>query len=436
MQRAWAVALWGAAALTGCQADSPRQEAAGVQKDELPTIRAAVTTVRLESWPTIVRSQGNLVADEVTTVGAKVAGRVDEVLVDLGDEVKENQTLARLEQQEFQLQVALAEAQLAQARSALGLKPEDPLEQLEPKNAPPVREAKAVWDEAKANVARLEVLQRRDAVSKEQLEQAVSAEKVAEARYSAALNGVHEKIAQIRVRSAELSLAKQQLADSIVTSPFDGYVEQRHVDRGAFVQVGQPLVTLVRTSTLRFRGSIPERYARRLAVGQRVIVHVESVADPIEAQVTRISPVVQDRDRSLRFEAAVDNRAGQLRTGLFAEAEVIIDPSACALVVPASALTEFAGAEKVWKVVDGVAREQLVQSGRRGQAGIEILAGLAEGDVILQEAQVGRVARVETVTSGAPQPAHPVTHQPAEAESPAESASEPDATTAPSASSE
>ncbi len=100
--------------------------------------------------------------------------------------------------------------------------------------------------------------------------------------------------------------------------------------------------------------------------------------------------------RGLLFEAVVDNVNGKLRSGLFAEAEIAIDTRATALVIPHSALVEFAGTEKVWKVVDGKCIEQVVLSGERRDAGIEILQGLKAGDVILKDGSQGRIAIVRT----------------------------------------
>src|SRR5205814_6775294 len=112
---------------------------------------------------------------------------------------------------------------------------------------------------------------------------------------------------------------------------------------------------------------------------------------------TRISPTVEEMSRSLAFEAVVDNRNGDLRTGLFAEAEVMVDPSAQSLIVPPSAIMEFAGAEKVWKLVNGVAKETVVRTARHGERGVEILSGLVPGDRILANATEGRVARVDAL---------------------------------------
>ena len=358
-------------------------------------LTAEVLEVEEVAWPRVVRSQGNLVADEVVVVGARIAGRVEQVSVDLGDRVAAESPVAVLDQEEFKLQVALADAQLTQARSALGMKSEDLVEQLDPLRAPPVREARAVLDESHTRSERLRPLRERNAVTQEVLEAAIAAEQVAEARYTSAYNSVLEKIAQIRVRSAELALAKQRLDDAVILAPFEGLVQQRHVAPGTYVQIGDPIVTVVRTSTLRFQGTLPERAALQIAVGQDVRLAIESISEPRMAKITRISPVIAQHSRSLMFEAAVDNQDGSLQTGLFAEAEVIVDPQATVIAVPPSAVSEFAGAEKVWKIVDGVTQEQIVETARRGESAIEIVSGLAAGDVILQRAAEGKIARID-----------------------------------------
>jgi hypothetical protein len=130
-----------------------------------------------------------------------------------------------------------------------------------------------------------------------------------------------------------------------------------------------------------------------------VTLHIEAMEQPQIAHITRISPVVDEASRALAFEAAVDNSAGQLRTGLFAEADVVVDPGARSLAIPAGAVLEFAGVEKVWKVVDGVATEHVVRTARRDAEAIEIVDGLATGDAILRDAAQGKVARVEATTA-------------------------------------
>jgi RND family efflux transporter MFP subunit len=358
-------------------------------------LKAAVIPVEQRPWQTIIRSQGSLIADEASTIGAKVAGRVVSVAVDLGDYVHQGDVVAQLDEDELKLQVLQAEAQLAQSCAAIGLTPADSLETVDKEKSPPVRQEYAVLQEARANLARLKRLQEQAAVTQADLEASAAAVAVAEARFASALNGVEEKLALIKVRKAELALAKDALKHAAIRAPFDGLVQERQASPGAYLGVGQPVVTLVRTNPLRFRGTIPERHALRLQTGQEVRVRLEGEAEPLIARVSRISPALEELSRSLTFEADLPNPDSRLRTGLFAEGDVVVDTRGEALAVPASAVTEFAGVEKVWRVNDGEAKETPVLTGRRERGQIEIVSGVKRGDQILRDAATGRNGPIE-----------------------------------------
>jgi len=60
---------------------------------------------------------------------------------------------------------------------------------------------------------------------------------------------------------------------------------------------------------------------------------------------------------------------------------------------------EFAGAEKVWKLVNGIAKETVVRTARHGDRGVEIVSGLVPGDFILANATEGRVARIDGIVA-------------------------------------
>lgn len=348
-------------------------------------------TVEEVAWPFVARVQGSLSADEVSTIAAKVFGRVTEVNCDLGDFVPQGQQLLRVDSREYSLRVAQAEAQLSQARAAVGLQGDEPVTKLDPLKSPPVREARAILDEARQQVARLEDLYAQRAVVATDLEAAQSTESVADARYNSALNSVREKLALIDVQQAQLELAKQQLLDTVITAPLDGMILSRMVAVGTYIQVGQPLVEMARTQTLRYRAAVPERFAQRLAIGQRVRLTIGSHIR--ETAIARISPALDPLNRSLIFEAEVANEDNALRSGLFAQAEVVIDDTATAVAIPTAALVRFAGVDKAWKVADGKVSEAVLQVGREVDGMIEILDGLAPGDEILQTGQSGRVGK-------------------------------------------
>ena len=389
-----------ASLLVGCGEDKTEEEAEAKPK-ELPTIDVAVMELAPKQWPRLVRSQGSLTPDDRAVIGSEIEGRVDQVHVDLGDDVEAGTPLVTIKQEEFKLRVEQAEAELMQVRAAVGLKPGAPVSELNPENAPPVLETKAQWDDALTQLERAKQLRGSNSISAAEVEQLQAAADVAEARYKASLNSVQEKIALIGVKQAELSLAKEDLENTIIKAPFKGMVVQRQTSPGTFVRVGDPAISIVRLDQLRFRGTVPERYALLISKGQQVELEIESVNKPRLIEVTRISPALDLASRSLLFEAIVDNSDGSLRSGLFATARIVVDENAEAVVIPESALVEFAGAEKVWKVVDGVAEEQPVLTGERRSGQIEVTDGLKPGDVILLEGTKGEVARVNVINNAA-----------------------------------
>ncbi len=384
--------------LVGCsETDSPVQTEAPAPD---PVVEADVIEVQPSSWPLMARAQGSLVADEIAVVGVKVAGRIGEVHVDLGDEVTRGDKLVSLELEELKLEVTQAEAALSQARAAVGLKPGAPLESLDPLSSPPVREAQAVVEEAALKRERIERLRRDRAVTESELQEALAADKVAQAQLASAINSVNEKIALIRLRTADLEVARQRLQDAVTVAPFDGVVQQRHVAIGSYVQQGDPVVTLVRTDPLRYRGTLPERFAQRLHIGQEVHIHLEQHPEPVLTKISRLAPGVDVASRALLFEAIIENPDRRFRAGLFAEADVVIDPAHRALVVPESAITEFAGTEKVWKLAGEKAVEQAVVTGDRRADLIEVKQGLNPGDVILVDVTQGRDAVIHVRSRG------------------------------------
>lgn len=372
---------------TGCAPEKPKI----VEAPAEVFVQAPVFTVEPVRWPTLVRCQGALVADEFTTVSAKVAGRVRSVHFEIGDRVSANSILVELDSEDYQLQAEQADAQLAQARASVGLKPGDPIENLNPDNAPPVREARAIWDESTNGLARIRALVLRDAISDSDLEIAESAEKVASAKYASAQNGVREKIAIIGVQTALKNLALQRLEETKVYAPMDSQVQSKLISVGTYVQPGQPLLSLLRTSKLRFRSSVPERYAHQIQVGQKVTLQFDMSGQTREAVVSRINAELDAMNRSLGFEVDIDNTDDSLKSGFFGEATIELDADAKSIALPLASIQRFAGIDKVWKVVDGKVKEQVVLVGATRESMVEIRSGVKEGEMLLQEASKGKV---------------------------------------------
>jgi RND family efflux transporter MFP subunit len=392
---AWAV--WGGALLLlsgGCAKSGGTVSASDIAAEKAAPKSVRVITVRQEPWPVTVRVQGSLLADEDAVIGSKLAGRVESVAVDLGSVVKRGESLVLLDPAELELRVKQAEAQLEQACAAIGKTPADDETSLVLENAPPVMLEQALVDEAKAAVARADRLLPSNAITDAEYETFLAQRKTAEARYMSAINAVREQVSLIGVRRAELGLARQQLADTRVVAPFDAQVAERSVSPGAYVQVGQAVVALVRIDRLRFTAGVPESHASRLEIGQPIEIRIAGVQAPIVAAISRVSPMVVQSSRSVRIEADVPNADLALQAGLFAEAEITVDATATALAAPLSAVTQFAGVQKVWVIVDGQAKQATVHTGRRGDARVEILDGVLPDAVIVANAAEGHEGAV------------------------------------------
>ncbi len=380
-----------------------------------PSTPHEIVTAALQVWPRAVRVQGSLIADEEAIVGTKVAGRVHELKIDLGTHVAAGQVLVTLDTEDFDLRVKHAEALLAQARAKLGLKADDPDSKANPINAPIVVQERALLEEAKANVERGRSVAVRNALSAEELLRREAILRVAEARYNSALNSVDEQLAVLVSRRVELAVTKQAQTDAVIEAPFDAMVSQLHVAPGNYPNIGQPVATLVRVDPLRYRAGVPESVALKIDENQTVRIFLAGQEQPLVAKISRVSPTIDPASRTLVIEADVPNPGGKLPVGLFAEADIILDPQDRALAVPARAITEFAGIEKVRVLRGDQPIEQTVHTGRRRGDWIEILGGLAEGDQVMTRVERGQASGKVPTTGDTPTPEKPAELDPAKA---------------------
>ncbi|HSF06011.1 MAG TPA: hypothetical protein VLG10_09510, partial [Methylomirabilota bacterium] len=100
-------------------------------------------------------------------------------------------------------------------------------------------------------------------------------------------------------------------------------------------------------------------------------------------RVVRLSPSIQELNRTLAVEAEVPNPTGVLRPGSFARAEVVIAADQRAVFVPTSAIVVFAGIEKVLTVRGGRAEERRIVTGRREKDRVEVVEGLKAGEGVI-----------------------------------------------------
>ena len=225
-----------------CKSDyqaSQRQSRAG---DNRAPRQVKTTPVAETPFGETVTANGTLAAFDQTTVSVKVPGRVRAISIDLGSVVRRGQVIAQVDSQDYHLRVQQAEAGLAQARARLGLAPQGNDDRIDPEQTSTVRQARAVYDEAKFNRDRAARLVEQGVIAKAEFDSANAAFKVAEGRYQDAYEEVRNRQGILAQRKSELDLARQQLKDTSVVAPLDGIVQEKLASIGEYMAAGAPVV--------------------------------------------------------------------------------------------------------------------------------------------------------------------------------------------------
>ena len=375
--------LLAALALASCKSDYQASQRQNARTADAKTPRQVKTTAVAETpFGETVTANGTLAAFDTTTVSVKVPGRLSTISVDLGSVVRRGQVIAQIDPQDYRLRVQQADAALAQARARLGLSPQGNDDAIDPEKTSTVRQARAVYDEARFNRDRAARLVEQGVIAKAEFDAANSAFKVAEGRYQDAYEEVRNRQGILAQRKSELALAQQQLKDTSVVAPLDGVVQEKRSSVGEYLAAGAPVVNIVKMDPLRLRAEIPERESRAVHTGQDVRVTVEGDANVYLGKIMRLSPVIAEQNRVLVVEADVRNN-GTLRPGSFAHAEIVTNDAKMAVTVPNNAIVTFAGIEKVIVVQNGKALERPITTGRRSPEFTEIVAGVNVGEKVV-----------------------------------------------------
>jgi len=321
---ALALATAGAALAQGGASAAPR-----------PALTVNATQAQRTEIAAALAAGGNVAAWQEAIVGAEGNGwRLAEVRVNVGDVVRRGQVLATF--------VAdLAQAEAAQSRAA-------------------VAEAEATLAEAAANAQRARELQPSGALSAQQVNQLLTAERTAQARLDAV---------RAAARVQQLRLAQAQ-----VLAPDSGVISARNATVGAVVPSGVELFRLIRQGRLEWRAEVASSELVQVQAGQVVRVAAPGGA-AVVGKVRMVAPTVDAATRNgivyVDFAAA-----GALKAGMFARGEIETGRRS-ALTLPQSAVLLRDGFAYVFKLgADGSVAQAKVGVGRRVGERIEITSGL------------------------------------------------------------
>lgn len=384
----WAAMLAASSLLVACK---PGARAAGPNvspaSDTSPVqVRAAVVQAR--SRAAALSLTGTLVGDRQSQLTPLVAGRVEAVLVERGDTVREGQPLVRLRDVDFRSNAESASASLAQARARLG----EAVSARDPNALPEVQAARANAELAADVLRRTEQLAANGSVSDQELQRARASAAAAAAQYSAAVNSARGAIAALRSAQVAVSQTSRSVSDSVVRAPFDGEIAERTINVGEYVTPQRAVVTLVRTNPLRMEVQVPQERLAMLRRGQRVVLRVDAYPDrEFSGELRYISAAVRADTRALVAEAVIPNDDGALRPGLFATARIELDRQETVFEIPSDAVLSEAGVHRVFVIgPDRRIQERVVTIVERLGNSVLVERGLSAGERVA----MGRLDRL------------------------------------------
>lgn len=397
-----------AAAAAGCRRN-PAHAAVGrhAANEAAPVVLAPAVVRPVTRWIEVV---GTLDADQEVVVSAKVGGRVQRIEADLGGVVPRGALLAQIDPTDYVLAVTLAEASLHETLAQLGVD-DVPDGAFDLSLVARVRAAEIEAENAQAQRDRARALrdQPTPAISPQESADYETAAALAQANVAAARADARALIAIARTREAALAQARQSLRDAAVHAPESHgrsgqagvyAVAARLVDVGHLLAPGTPMFRLVDADPIRYRVRLAERFAPQVAVGQSAQINAESAGVPLTGIVARVSPAIDPASRTCEVEIDIANPDGRIKPGGFARGRIAVRADDRALFVPANAVVNFAGVERLYSVRDGKAVDHRVVTGARDGDWVEIVSGLDEPADVVVEGHARLAPGVEVSVGG------------------------------------
>jgi RND family efflux transporter MFP subunit len=292
--------------------------------------------------------------------------------------VSQGAELVRLSPTETDAQLTEAEANAAQIEARLGLSASS---SFDANAVPEVQNAKAGFDLAQAEFARIKSLLDQRVVSQSEYDQRRTQAEAARQQYDAAKNGAAQQYQMLQAARARVALAKKAANDTVVRAPFAGAVAQRLVSVGDYVTKGTKVAVVVRVNPLRVQLTVPEQFISAVGVGQAVNFEVDAYpGQQFTGTIKYVSPSLQADQRALTVEAIVPNPKGVLKPGLFATARIERAVRTTGIVVPRDAVQVTSGTSHVFVVAGDHVEERIVTTGETVGDLIEITKGLNSGE--------------------------------------------------------
>ena len=300
-----------------------------------PTLHAAVANVTLSKMPIRIEATGQITAVLQATLASRIQGTIQDIRVREGSVVSKDDVLVVLDSRDLRANLARAQADL---------------------------------DNKRAYLARIEDLSERGSASRQDLDDARRAFKVAE---------------------AERQAAAAQLTYTTIKAPFAGTITEKIVDVGDMAVSGHPLLKMEDSGQLRLEAMVAESDLRVVTQGDEASVLIDALGPgPVKGVIAQILPAGDPQTHTFLVKVNLPRTPG-LKTGMFGRL-MLYKGSSETIVVPRAAIIERGQLTGVFVVEpDRIARLRWVKVGRSFDEVVEVLSGLNIGERVMTDAAKG-----------------------------------------------
>ncbi len=294
-------------------------QGSGLRRTAAP-LAVEIEAVRKDTIRDSGNFTGTLTPKSQFVVAPKISGRLERLLVDIGDRVSRNQLIAVLDDEEYSQQVRQAEADLLVVQANL-------------------EESKSSLDVSKRELERVEELHKRGISADSELDAAKGTAATQEARYKVAQ-------AQVANREAALQAAKVRLSyTKIMASWEEGansrVVGERFVYEGAMLTPNAPILSILEIDPLLAVIHITDKDYFRLKTGQSTLISSDALPDQTATgEIVRIAPLLKETSREARVEIEFANPEGLFKPGMFINVRIEFAAHEEATLVPVSSVVK------------------------------------------------------------------------------------------------
>jgi membrane fusion protein, multidrug efflux system len=182
---------------------------------------------------------------------------------------------------------------------------------------------------------------------------------------------------------ADINIVQTSIYKTTLRAPFSGRIGLRNISLGAYISPATSVGTLRKISQLKLEFTVPEKYGAKMQPGNIVHFVIENNKTSYAAKVIATENNIAEETRSLKVKAVVEKPDAQLIAGAFIKVQIPLGENDAALMIPSQAIIPKARNKEVIVYKNGIANNQVITTGIRDSANIEITSGLNAGDTIL-----------------------------------------------------